>query len=184
MKNGQSSKGEGTGIFSRLSQLKGIFLIFFGALYFFILAGRGEEIQISGQLGPFFWPRTVLILLMISCGIKALEILPARQTRSESGRNDPLPAVNAVKLAALIALVLGAVAAMDILGFLLSNFLFLLSFLYLNGLRKKASLLLLASGGTVFLLYLFVKVVYLPLPRGLGVFGDATIFLYRLLGLI
>ena len=34
---------------------------------------------------------------------------------------------------------------------------------------------------TVSLLYLFVKVVYLPLPRGQGVVEDLTIALYRLL---
>ncbi len=52
------------------------------------------------------------------------------------------------------------------------------------GLKKKLPLLLTSALGTTFLLYLFVKVVYLPLPRGYWFFDDLTIFLYRILRLI
>jgi hypothetical protein len=38
--------------------------------------------------------------------------------------------------------------------------------------------------GTIFLLYLFVKIVYLPLPKGQWFFDDMTIFLYRVLHII
>jgi hypothetical protein len=40
-----------------------------------------------------------------------------------------------------------------------------------------------ALGGTVALLYLFVKVVYLPLPKGTGPFETVTLALYRALRL-
>jgi hypothetical protein len=73
---------------------------------------------------------------------------------------------------------------MDQIGFLLSNFIFLLLFLFLTGLRRKFSLLLISAGGTVVLLYLFVKVVYLPLPKGMWFFEDITLFIYRLLAVI
>ena len=32
-------------------------------------------------------------------------------------------------------------------------------------------------------LYVFVKVVYLPLPKGVGIFEELTVTLYRLLGI-
>jgi hypothetical protein len=38
--------------------------------------------------------------------------------------------------------------------------------------------------GTVILLYLFVKVVYLPLPKGAWFFEDLTLAVYRLLWII
>jgi hypothetical protein len=38
--------------------------------------------------------------------------------------------------------------------------------------------------GTVLLLYLFVMVVYLPLPKGQWFFSDLTIAIYRLLHII
>jgi hypothetical protein len=168
-----------------LLNLKGPLLIFGIALYFYILGGRLDDAPIPGQLGPYFWPRAVLILLMVSCGIKSIEILASRkeaETPAEAGA--PLPPVHILKLVALIAMVIGVVFAMDKIGFLLSNFFFLFAFLHLTGLRRKFLLFLISAGGTVVLIYLFVKVVYLPLPKGMWFFEDVTLFFYRLLAVI
>jgi len=168
-----------------LLNLKGPLLIFGVALYLFFLGGRLDETTLPGELGPYFWPRAILILLMVSCGIKSLEILAPRKEAETSGEAGvSLPPVHILKLVALIAMVIGVVLAMDKIGFLLSNFLFLLLFLFLTGLRRKFLLLLIPAGGTVALLYLFVKVVYLPLPKGIWFFEDFTLFFYRLLAVI
>jgi len=168
-----------------LLNLKGPLLIFGVALYFFFLAGKLDDMPIPGQLGPYFWPRTILILLMVSCGIKSLEILSSRKKAETPGQDGPpLPPIHILKLVALIAMVIGVVFAMDKIGFLLSNFFFLLLFLFLTGLRRKFLLLLISAAGTLALLYLFVKVVYLPLPKGMWFFEDITLFLYRLLAVI
>jgi len=52
------------------------------------------------------------------------------------------------------------------------------------GLRKKFPLFLTSALGTLFLLYLFLKGVYLPLPKGQWFFDDLTIILYRILHII
>jgi putative tricarboxylic transport membrane protein len=157
-------------------------LIFALAFYFYVLAGKIEEVPIPGQLGPAFWPKIMLILLMISCGIKALEIiLEQRREAAEVERQTLAQAVDIPKLAAMIASIVGVVYAMEVLGFLLANFLFLMIFMKIAGWRKKVSLFIAPLMGTVCLLYLFVKVVYLPLPKGQWYFYDLTIFLYRLL---
>jgi hypothetical protein len=162
--------------------LKGPLLIFLVTLYFYFLSWGIEEIP--GQLGPAFWPRVILIFLMISCAIKALEVLFSRSRDSGPGGEDPPPAVNYPILAVLIALVIGVVALMPMVGFLLSNLLFLILFMWVAGLRKKLPLILTSVLGTLFLLYLFVKVVYLPLPKGDWFFADITIWVYRVLHLI
>ena len=81
-------------------------------------------------------------------------------------------------------LTIGVVVAMPLIGFPLSNLLFLILFMRLAGLRKKSTLFLTSTLGTLFLLYLFVKVVYLPLPKGGWFFDDLTIWIYRVLHLI
>jgi len=175
---------EGNGIWSNLPKLKGPLLIFSLALYFYFLAGKLEEFSMPGQLGPAFWPKTILILLMVSCGIKALEILFATGKESAPEGGVPPPAVSYPRLCAFIGLVVGVVAVMDQIGFLLSNLLFLILFLRFSGMRKKFPILLISFLGTALMLYLFVKVVYLPLPKGTWFFDDLTIYLYRLLRLI
>ena len=179
---GQGKDGPRGPIFKSFT---GPLLIFLGAVYFYYLAGKIDENPMPGQLGPAFWPQMILILLMVSCGIKAWEILKARGKREEeTAEAGPLPGVNMPKLAAMIVMVIGVVYFMDVLGFALTNFLFLLLFMRIAGLRKKVPLILTSALGTVFLLYLFVKVVYLPLPKGEWFFDDLTIMFYRILHII
>ncbi len=165
--------------------LSGPLLIVLLSLYGYILAGGIDAPPSPEQLGAAFWPKMILIFLMASCGIKAVEILRARRKAGEEGTPaGPLPEVNTLKLAAMIVMIIAVVYFMDMIGFPLANFIFLLLFMRIAGLRKKLSLLLTSFLGTVFLLYLFVKIVYLPLPKGQWFFDDMTIFLYRLLHII
>jgi putative tricarboxylic transport membrane protein len=82
-----------------------------------------------------------------------------------------------------IALVLVYGLAIPGIGFALSTALFIAGWLVLGGVRKPAVIGLTSVVGTVALLYLFVKVSVLPLDRGKGVFEQATVALYRLLGI-
>jgi len=181
MQNKKDSK-EKTGVLVSLGTIKGPLLICGISIYFYYLAGKMEEFP--GQLGPAFWPKAILLLLMVSCGIKTIEILIAQQKGRTTGGEASLPPVNVPILLGLIGIILGAVALMNEIGFLLTNVLFLLSFMYLAGVRKKITLILSSVLGTVILLYLFVKVVYLPLPKGSWFFDDLTIAIYRFLHLI
>ncbi len=160
-------------------------MIFLLAVYFYFLTGQIDAPPSPEQLGAAFWPRMMLVFLMVACGIKAGEILVARR-KADAG-NNPAEArseVNFPKLTAMIVMVIAGVFFMDVIGFPLSNFIFLPLFMRIAGLRKKVSLLLISVLGTVFLLYLFVKIVYLPLPKGQWFFDDLTIFLYRVLHII
>lgn len=165
--------------------LIGPLLIFLAAVYFYFLAGQIDDPPGPDQLGAAFWPKMILIFLMVSCGIKAAEILKAGRSR-DAGTTQGVPPseVDTPKLAAMIVMIIAAVYFMDLIGFPLANFLFLLVFMRIAGLRRKGPLLLSASLGTVFLLYLFVKIVYLPLPKGQWFFDDITILLYRILHIL
>ncbi len=168
-----------------LKSLIGPLLIFLLVVYFYFLAGKIDAPPSPEQLGAAFWPKMILIFLMVSCGIKAGEILTARRKGGAEGTPaGPRPEVDIPKLAAMIAMVIAGVYFMDIIGFPLCNFIFLLLFMRIAGLRKKVPLFLTSVLGTIFLLYLFVKIVYLPLPKGQWFFDDMTIFLYRVLHIL
>jgi putative tricarboxylic transport membrane protein len=164
--------------------LTGPVLIVLAAVYFYFLAGTIDAPPGPEHLGAAFWPKMILIFLMISCVMKGGEVLRARR-KSGSQEAAAGPAeVETLKLGIMIVLILAAVYFMDILGFPLANFLFLVFFMRIAGLRKKIPLLLTSILGTILLLYIFVKVVYLPLPKGDWLFNDLTIFFYRLLRII
>jgi putative tricarboxylic transport membrane protein len=156
----------------------GPFLILAVAIYFYSLAcciGPSP----MGQLGPDFWPKMILIFLMGSCVIKFGEIVWNR--RSLADEVEARPAMNNMRLSLMIVLLVVTVFAIDYLGFVLANFLFMIAFLSLVGMRKIASLLLVSILGSIGMLYVFVKVVYLPLPKGMGFFEDISLFIYRAL---
>ena len=153
-------------------------LILLAGAGLFVAAGRLPVVPVPGQLGPDFWPRLVLVGLMTACVLKMLEVARAKGPGPEA--TAPAP-VSRPKLVGGMALVLSYPALAPLLGFPLTNFFFLLAFMRLVGMRRPLPLLLTGLLGTVALLYVFVKVVYLPLPKGAGVMEDFTIFLYRLL---
>ena len=53
----------------------------------------------------------------------------------------------------------------------------------LGRVRRPLTVVLVSTLGTAAILYLFVKVSLMPLDRGQGVFEQATIALYRILGI-
>jgi putative tricarboxylic transport membrane protein len=164
--------------------LTGPTLIVLAAIYFYFLAGKIDAPPGPDHLGAAFWPKMILIFLMISCVMKGGEILRARR-KAESRAAEAGPAeIETLKLGIMIVMIIAAVYFMDLLGFPLANFLFLLFFMRTAGLRKKIPLLATSILGTILLLYIFVKVVYLPLPKGDWLFNDMTIFLYRVLRII
>ncbi|MBM3219435.1 MAG: tripartite tricarboxylate transporter TctB family protein [Candidatus Rokubacteria bacterium] len=143
-----------------------------------LFASRGlDTVSAPGQLGPSFWPRLVLAGLVIACLAKAVE---ARRARGR-GAADAAPPAARARLATAIALVVLYVALAPLLGFPLTTALFIAGFLVLGGAGRPLMLAANSFAGTVALLYLFVKLVYLPLPKGGGPFETFTLALYRAL---
>ena len=80
-----------------------------------------------------------------------------------------------------MTLILLYVLAAPVTGFPLATVGFVAGFMWVSGARSAAGIAAAAVLGTVGLLYLFVKAVYLPLPKGDGVFEAVTLALYRVL---
>jgi putative tricarboxylic transport membrane protein len=137
------------------------------------------------QLGPGFWPRLVLACLAGVCLIRLAHALrDGRTTPLRSDDTAPPPApISRARLGAAVGSILLYVLAAPVIGFPLATLGFIAGFMWVCGARSAAGIIASASLGTVGLLYLFVKAVYLPLPKGDGPFEAVTLALYRLLRL-
>lgn len=133
-----------------------------------------------GSLGPGFWPRLALIGLALGCLAKLVEEWRRKQS---TATDDPPPPFSTVKLAMGIGAVVAYVLLAPFLGWALVTALFIAGFMALCGTRSIAGLAAGAVVGTTTLLYVFVKLVYLPLPKGDGPFESLTLALYRALRL-
>jgi putative tricarboxylic transport membrane protein len=139
----------------------------------------------EGQLGPGFWPRLVLGGLGLAC---LAHLVTARRRGGEPLAPAPAPdaepgPIDWRRLAAGILLVVAYVIGATWLGFAIATAAFIAAFMRLGGARSAAGIAATALLGTAALLYVFVRVVYLPLPKGSGPLEDVTVALYRALGI-
>lgn len=158
-----------------------------------LLDTRGlDHVARGGQLGPGFWPRLVLAGLGLTCLAKlvaewrrqraAASVEPVMvDTRALEAER--LPELSRRKLATAIGLIVLYVLATPAVGFALATAGFIAAFMYLCGTRSVAVLAANTAVGTILLLYLFIKFVYLPLPKGEGPFEAMSLALYRALGI-
>ncbi len=138
-----------------------------------------DELAREGQLGPGFWPRLVLAGLALGCVAK----LVGGRLRLERSAGHERADISRATLIAAIALIVLYIVGAGSLGFALATALFIAAFMRLCGARSPLSIVTNALVGTVVLLYAFVRLVYLPLPKGDGPFEAVTLALYRALGI-
>jgi putative tricarboxylic transport membrane protein len=141
-----------------------------------------SDLAREGSLGPGFWPRLALVGLALACLGKAWEEWRRRSDGAATGGDEPEP-ISPAKLLGGIALLVIYAALAPPLGFVVATLLFITTFMALAGMRSAAGVALNAVLGTVTLVYVFVKIVYLPLPKGDGSFEAITLAIYRGLGI-
>ena len=138
-----------------------------------------DEVAQSGQLGPGFWPRLILIALGASSLAKLLGV--ARAGRSPRAAAVARDEISAPRLAASVAALVLYVVVTPLVGFAFATTGFVAAFMTLAGARSTGGIVATATLTTVTVLYVFVRIVYLPLPKGAGPLEDVTIAVYRVL---
>ena len=82
-----------------------------------------------------------------------------------------------------IALSVAYVWALPRLGFFTATVIYVAAFIALGGYRRWTVVATLSVVGTLLLLFLFMKVVYVSLPLGQGPFLQVTLALMQLMGI-
>jgi len=155
-----------------------MFFLAFG-LIVYLYADRSIGPAPPGQLGAGFWPKMCLAGILLAAGLKAFELFRARGESGEAG--GACKEMDNFKLYLMMLLLVLAVLGIGFVGFPIASVLFFAAFLWLAGARKLITLFLTSVLGTISLIYIFVKVVYLPLPKGEWFFENLTLLIYRAL---
>lgn len=144
--------------------------------------------QSSSQIGfgPAFWPMVMLRILTILSAIwVGYEICALRRTACPALMTTPREDGEYDIGKALIGLV-GIVAygwLLPIIGFALATSLFIMLWCWFGNMRKPVVIVSVALIGTIALLWLFMGLALMPLPRGNGIFDGFSIFLLRITGI-
>ncbi|HHY46134.1 MAG TPA: tripartite tricarboxylate transporter TctB family protein [Firmicutes bacterium] len=141
--------------------------------------------RMSFTRGPSagFWP-TVILTMMSICGIAlALSADKGKQTHAPaSSKGDLRTQKGALPLGSpgvCIILLLLYLASLQVLGFLLATVVFQVLYLYILRVRRAGPLLFTPVLVTIALFFFFTRVVYAPLPRGMGIFRTLSMLLYQ-----
>lgn len=148
----------------------------------FIAPGVDLDGMARGLAGPATWPKTMLYCAAATALVIFLRSLylsrSAKAAEGEAG-----PGYDDAKLAWGMALLVAYGIGITQIGMALATLAFMAGWLVLSGLRRPLPVVLVSLLGTAAILYVFVKISLMPLDRGRGVFEEATIVVYRLLGI-
>lgn len=172
--------------------------------YFIVLAIAGGLFVYAGNIGsmgsadraigPSFWPRLILGLTMCVCvfelvfrwffdmeGMGGLLSQVEQQMDADGSADEPAE-YNLPQLLVGVGLTLAYVWALPLLGFAVASLIFIALFIWLGTYRKAKVVAAVSVIGTLLLMFIFMKVVYVSLPLGRGPFESVSVFLMGLLG--
>ena len=159
--------------------------------YLYYLAANFEFQARPGTLGPDFWPKLILALAIAVCAwqIVAILVFDVRAEMDdllaeyEVDTTDMAPESHPGLLLAGMGTTLAYVALVPILGFFLCTALYLAAFMTIGLYRRWAVLAAVSVIGTLILMFIFMKLVYVSLPIGTPPFDEITLTLMRVMGI-
>ena len=164
------------------------------ALLFHVAAGFTYA-QAGNRLGPDVWPRAILVLLMITCGVRIVRLAlraPAEAVRDDAvgeadiaeghGDEAAIP-LSPGRLALGIGLTVLYVLSLPTLGFALATALYIAAMCRVGDYRRWGVILPTAIVGSLAFMFVFQRIVYVSLPIGTPPFDTVALTLMRLMGI-
>lgn len=179
---------------TRLKKSVPYFIVIAVATALYSVAGNIGYGARAGQIGPDFWPRMALILMALACLYEIGRIFfaatPGEEVSgiAEALDHDKIEETEAQEAFYPMLTVAGAGLTLAYalwvteLGFVLSTFIYIVAFMYVGRYRNHLVIWLSGLIGTLGFAFIFLKVVYVSLPRGVEPFAQVTQFVMNLLG--
>lgn len=171
------------------------------ACYLYYVAANIEYHARPATLGPDFWPKAILLLTIAVCAYELVKLaLRGARARDAGGvleemveegatqhsEGDSAPSAEASHpwlLVAGMAATLFYVWVSQRLGFFLATVAYLVAFMWIGGYRRWRVIAAVSVIGTLTLLFIFMKLVYVSLPIGVAPFSEVTLLLMTLMGI-
>jgi hypothetical protein len=161
--------------------------VLLGAAFLYQRTGSFAALGREGNLGPAFWPRAVLVLLMVVCALEMLRVAfffragPPPPSLHSPVTDEDEPRFVQLLLGGIAITVL-YVPGMDYLGFFLATILYLAAFMWIGRYRRPGVIAAASVLGTIAFVYVFMKIVYVSLPLGAGPFRQFSTWVLGALG--
>jgi hypothetical protein len=150
------------------------------AIACFLLSISSTTIKVdTDSLDPFFWPKVILVGMLI-CGTLKLFFYLWKRKKMEDNNCVNIKS-NYKALLAAVALTFGYFLGIVLVGYPIASLMFVIALSYLGGIKSIKVIASVSVGLTLVTSFLFVGVMYISLPRGVWIFYDITNFLFSLI---
>ena len=150
---------------------------------FYVAPGVNFASMARGIVSPVTWPKAMLLAAaaagFLLAFVNLLELLSLREPSAGGPGED----YHEGRSIGAVVLLIAYGIAIPFIGIAWATPAFIAGWLLLGGIRQPAKVGFISVLGTIAILYFFVKLSAMPLDRGRGVFEQASVALYRLLGI-
>ena len=155
-------------------------LIFVASLFLYWVTGsfQGRTVLQNAQMGPAFWPRFILVSIILLSGIVSVGLI--RRIAKEKAWGESLMTMDRgkVRFFAAICLSVAYLILLPVLGFIAITPVFMIAFMLLLGEKSKGWIIGVSIAMTAVIVVLFTKAMYVPLPRGMWLFREFSLLFY------
>jgi len=173
---------------TRLREIVPYAALLAAAAYLYSKAGVFAAFARPGQLGPDAWPKAILGLLAFVCVFEiarrawSWRSAPVPEAR-RAGYDEPEPTRYPQLLAGGIAITALYVPGLELLGFFTCTVIYLAAFMWIGRYRSISVIAASSLIGTLAFVFVFMKVVYVSLPLGMGPFRSISTWLLAIFGI-
>lgn len=169
------------------------------SVYLYYTATQISAPDTGGQLGPDFWPKAVIGLMILVCvyAIARIMLFGGRSgsatlddtLQSEAAAHDPDEPETQPEQRYPMLLIAGTgltilyVVVFNTLGFFLDTFIYMTAFMLIGRYRRIWVALIVSLIGSLIFMYVFMKIVYISLPIGKPPFSAVSILLMQWMGI-
>lgn len=144
---------------------------------------------VQTPLGSAFWPKLILVIIFTASVIllvklflrkKEVEEQLAREAEEARRKEEEETGEREVTSLFLFGTIFCFIYILSLrfIGFTVATPIFMAVFMYVTGYRKKIIIVLVSLGTVAAFLFLFVKLTFIPLPRGYGIFRAISYLIY------
>ena len=179
---------------NRLLRAAPYIVVQIAAMYLYQVAGRIDFPAAPGRIGPDFWPKSILVLLGLVCVYEIIKNLLIGETftaagllekfMKDSGATEGEETLRGYPLILAGGIVLTVIYVLTIstLGFFLATIAYLALFMTLGRYRRWGVIAASSVLGSLVLMFIFMKVVYVSLPLGVEPFSAVSLWLLATMG--
>jgi len=155
-------------------------IILLVSCFLFYVASTFTQSRMTDQVGPALWPKIILVVIIVLSVTQLIQfVIHYLKAKKEKPKEDIVSDKEGFRML-ILTIILSLLYGFSVsyVGFLLSILIFQILFLLILKVKKISVLILYPFCLTIVIYAIFIKILYIPLPRGAGIFLTVSRLFY------